>query len=267
MNRKMRYLFVLAVLLSVIACQRQEQLTIVQLCDPQLGMGIDGFDADVTRLEQAVRQINAIAPDMVVIAGDMVHEANDSLIAVFLDIIAPIKAPVLFTAGNHDLPEPVTEEKLQSYRAHYGNDFSSSSTKGWMIISANTQLWRIAPEKEINRQNELLRETLQKARKEKRPVIMLTHIPPFVESVDEKDEYFNISAQSRETILKLCEENGVFLWLAGHLHKTLKNDYGKISILTGETTSRNFDNHPFGFRLLTIYPDKHFDWEFVELKQ
>jgi predicted phosphodiesterase len=61
------------------------------------------------------------------------------------------------------------------------------------------------------------------------------------------------------------ERNGVFIWLSGHLHKTVNRNCGKIAILNGETTSVNFDRHPYGFRLLTVHPDNSFDWTFVPL--
>ena len=36
-----------------------------------------------------------------------------------------------------------------------------------------------------------------------------------------------------------------------------------MTILNPETSSRNFDKRPFGFRLLTIRPDATYDWKFI----
>ncbi|GHT47107.1 hypothetical protein FACS189454_09210 [Planctomycetales bacterium] len=248
------------------------KITLAQLCDPQLGFGKDGFDADVARLKQEIEMVNELQPDVVLFAGDMVNDiADEKAVKTFLKLIAEIKPPVMLTAGNHDLHDPVTDEGLKRYRDYFGQDFSTRECKGYLIISANSQLWwRAAPQEEQDRHEKLLRDALQSAKKKEQPVILLTHIPPFVKSIDEEDEYFNLPKPKRTELLQLCESSGVLLWLAGHTHLTAKRNYNDIAILNGETTSQNFDKRPFGFRLLTIYPDNKpdnkFDWEFQELK-
>ena len=239
-------------------------LRVAQLCDPQLGFEIDKLDGDIVRLEKAVQKINELVPDMVVITGDLVNDPNDDeVVATFQKIIAQIKPSVLLTPGNHDLPDPVTTEGLQRYRSRFGEDFKVIECKGRCFISANSILWRGTPSEASVRHDRLLRDALQKAKEEGKPVVMLTHVPPFVLSVDEADGYYNLPKATREDILRLCNENGVILWLAGHTHKTAQRSHEQITLLNGETTSRNFDGHPAGFRLLTIHSDQSFDWDFI----
>jgi 3',5'-cyclic AMP phosphodiesterase CpdA len=268
-QRKSIMLLAIAIALLPAGCSQHlpAKMTLVQLCDPQLGFGEDGFDADVLRLEKAIRQVNELAPDVVVVAGDMVNDVGDAqAIATVLEKLAQIKAPVLLTPGNHDIPDPVTAEGLQRYRTSFGKDFNTLEYKGRQIISANSQLWREAPPEESARNNQQLRNALQKAKKKGQPVILLTHVPPFVTSIDEPDQYFNLPKSKRDELLRLCEDNGVIIWLAGHTHNTSQRSHNSIAILNGETTSRNFDKHPAGFRLLTLFPDNHFEWEFNALK-
>ncbi|MDR3110129.1 MAG: metallophosphoesterase [Planctomycetaceae bacterium] len=245
----------------------REKITLAQLCDPQLGFGKDGFDADVARLKREIEMVNELKPDVVLFAGDMVNNvADEKSVKTFLKLVAEIKPPVMLTAGNHDLPDPVTDEGLKRYRNYFGQDFSPRECKGHLIVSANSQLWRAAVQEEQDKHERLFRDALQSAKRREMPVILLTHVPPFVKSIDEKDEYFNLPRSKRTELLQLCESSGVVVWLAGHTHRTAKRNYNNIAILNGETTSQNFDQHPFGFRLLTIYPDKKFDWEFQKLK-
>ena len=269
---------VLCMALFFTSCKEKEEvsttgiypsaLRIVQLCDPQLGYGEGGFDGDVANLEKAVMQINELTPDMVIITGDMVNDNNieEETISTFHHVIAHIKAPVLLTPGNNDIPS-VTTAGLQYYRDHFGNDFRVVECKGRCIISANSQLWwkENAPQEEVSFQDYLLLKTLRTAKNREQPVVMVTHIPPFNSSAEEDDDYFNLPKSKRKEALDLCKENNVFLWLAGHTHTTSKRNYGPITILNGETTSRNFDGRPLGFRLLTIFPDNRFDWEFIPL--
>ncbi|MDR1603027.1 MAG: metallophosphoesterase [Tannerella sp.] len=175
--------------------------------------------------------------------------------------------PVVLTAGNHDLPDPVTAEGLKRYRSIFGDDFQTMDCKGKYLISANSQLWREAPQSEQDSHRRKLHESLELAKRKGQPVVMVTHIPPFVTFIDEPDEYFNLPVSLRSDLLMQCEKNGVFVWLAGHIHRTVQRTSGAITVLNGETTSRNFDERPAGFRLLTVYPDNRFEWEFVALAQ
>jgi len=239
-------------------------LRVAQLCDPQLGFGINELDGDTTRLEKAVQKINELTPDMVVIAGDLVNDSNnDEVVAAFRKIIAQIQPPVLLTPGNHDLPEPVTTTGLKRYRSRFGEDFKVVECQGRCLISANSIFWRGTSSEESVRHDRLLRDALKKAKEKGQPVVMLTHIPPFVTSVEEADEYYNLPKATRADILRLCNENGVILWLAGHTHQTARRSHERITLLNGETTSRNFDGHQAGFRLLTIHSDLSFDWDFI----
>ncbi|GEM_PF-47594 len=238
-------------------------LKIIHLCDPQLGFYEDSFDADLGRFYQAIEKVNQQKPDVVLIAGDMVNKMEERSLIAFFEAVKNIKYPVMYTPGNHDLPEPVTQEGLTRYRSAFGNDFVTAEYKGKMIISANSLLLKSGPDSERKAHDKKLRDALTKARSKNMPVIIMTHIPPYVESVNEKDEYFNLLLSDRQTLLKLFQDNGVFIWLAGHTHTTLERTYGSMAILNGETTSVNFDKHPYGFRLLTIQPDNTFSWEFI----
>lgn len=243
-----------------------QPLTMVQLCDPQLGFGKDGFEADLERLNRAIVKINQLNPDLVLVAGDFVNHQKDSTNSVFKEAISKVTVPIMLTPGNHDMPEPVTAEGLKQYRTFFGDDFQTLILKGRMIISANSLLWRDAPKEETEIQNKKIYAAMQKAKKNEMPIVMLTHVPPFNKTLDEPDEYFNLPLSCREDILKLFNKHGVIIWLAGHTHKTSKNHYGNIAILNGEGTSKNFDNRPHGFRLITLLSDKTFTWEFVDLE-
>jgi Icc-related predicted phosphoesterase len=248
------------------ATEENGSLRIAHVCDPQLGFGRDGFEADVKRFEQLVEQVNARMPDVVLIAGDLVNVVNDSSVSAFKDLLAKFQSPVILTPGNHDVPDPVTEESLKRYRETFGDDFVAWEGKGYLILSVNSQLWRQAPEEETKKQEQKLRQALKEAKEKKLSVILMTHVPPFVDEPEEKDQYFNLSQETRMKWLTLAKEGGAFLWLSGHTHRTGRRAYNGITLLNGETTSQNFDGHPFGFRLLTVCSDQQWDWDFQPLQ-
>ena len=87
------------------------EFTFIQMCDTQLGMG--GYDHDVKTFELAVAQINKMAPDFVLICGDLVGKANDKSFADFNRIKSGFKIPCHCAAGNHDVANKPTPESLE----------------------------------------------------------------------------------------------------------------------------------------------------------
>ncbi len=71
-------------------------LKVVQLSDLHIGRGVpDG------RIIQVVREVNALAPDLVVLTGDFVTSKRDPLARV-PQLLEPIAAPRVAVLGNHD---------------------------------------------------------------------------------------------------------------------------------------------------------------------
>ena len=67
----------------------------------------------------------------------------------------------------------------------------------------------------------------------------------------------------RKELLEAFEGAGVVAILAGHSHTTLANRWKGIQIATAETTSKNFDQRPFGFQVWHVRPGKE-PWHEVD---
>lgn len=240
-----------------------DTLLIAHLCDPQIGFGPKGIDDDLAALRAEIENVNALDVDLVVIAGDMVNRMDSTSIALFHDAAARIEAPLVLTPGNHDIAEPCTPAGLEKYRKNFGPDFSVNKIKGRTLISFNSLLLRGGPEEEVRDMNARLDSALIAAKAEGSPVILLCHVPLFEKDIDENDEYFNLPTSIRRPLLEKFRNYGATIWLAGHTHKTHRNEYGGVTILNGENTSCNFDGRPRGFRLLSISPDGSFSWDFI----
>jgi predicted phosphodiesterase len=234
------------------------------MCDTQLGMG--GYEHDVATFKAAVKQINAMKADFVVICGDLVDKANDKSFADFNSIKSGFKLPCYCAAGNHDVENEPTAETLRIYREKIGKDYYSVEHKGYTIVVANTQLWKAPLEGESDKHDAWFKKTLKTAKAKDSPVIIVVHYPLFVKQPDEEEGYFNIPPVKRKEILDLCEENGVVAFLAGHTHKQITNEYKGIQLVNGETTSLNFDKRPMGFRYWSVDEEKGLKHRFVEVE-
>ena len=87
----------------------------------------------------------------------------------------------------------------------------------------------------------------------------------FIESPDEKEVYSNLPIERRYEILELFTQNNVKAYLSGHRHQTIINSYENIQLVSGETTSKNFDKRPMGFRLWVVATDSIYH-QFVPLE-
>lgn len=236
----------------------------VQLCDTQLGFG--GYGHDLKAFRQAVRQINAAKPDFVVICGDLVDVHDEKSFADFIEIKAGLTVPCHCAPGNHDVGNNPTPESLQYYRDVIGKDYYSFEHKGYLFAVVNTQLWKTPIKGESEKHDSWLDRTLQTASDKSQGVVIVGHHPLFIKKPDESEAYYNLPPAKRRELLSLFEQHGVVAVLGGHTHKFMANEYKDIQLVNGETTSRNFDGRPRGFRIWQLAGPRPFKHEFIPLK-
>jgi 3',5'-cyclic AMP phosphodiesterase CpdA len=246
---------IIAFLVFSISCTQREQkpFSFVQLCDTQLGMG--GYEHDLETFNQAVKQINELDCDFVVICGDLVNKADDSSFTDFIDIMKGLDIPCHVAPGNHDVGNIPNDTTLGYYRKTIGKDYYEFQHKNYSFIVTNTQLWKSNIENESEKHDNWFKETLKAQKSKQDPVFVIGHYPLYTESPDEEEQYFNLPVATRRRILELFKENNIVAYLSGHTHELLINNYENIQLVNGETTSKNFDNRPFGFRLWQVSSD------------
>ncbi len=261
---------VLHALVSAAESPKTKTFTFVQLCDPQLGMSerFEGcsYADDVNSFRQAVKQINALKPDFVVICGDLVHSFSAKSIADFLRVKNEFTVPCYCVAGNHDVGEKPTAAYLQRYREAIGKDYYSFEHKGYTFVIANTQLWNLPLEGESKKHHDWVVQTLKEAKKRGSPVFMAGHYPLYVKNLEEKEDYCNLPLNIRKKLLPIYVESGVVAVLSGHTHKTIINNYQGIQLVTGEVTSKSLDHGPLGFRLWLITSPTSITHEMIPLE-
>ena len=109
-----------------------EPFTFAQVCDPQLGMPGPGYEQSVASFRQAVRRVNALRPDFVVMCGDYIHTAgnmnlwNDESITDFKQIKDGLAVSSYCAPGNNDVGNVPTVASLNRYREAIGKDYYSA---------------------------------------------------------------------------------------------------------------------------------------------
>lgn len=243
--------------------QKSDSFSFVQMCDTQLGMG--GYQNDVKAFTQAVKQINESEVDFVVICGDLVHHMHDSTITDFNHIKSKLHIPCYLAAGNHDVGNVPTDSSLSYFRRNITDDYYCFNHKNYTFVVVNTQLWKEDVAEESEKHDKWFKETLKTLGQDKNPLMVVGHYPLFIDTPDEDDNYFNLPQGKRTELLRLFENYNVKGYLSGHTHTTLINAYKGIQMVTGETTSKNFDKRPRGYRYWTVTPDTMFS-KFIPLQ-
>jgi len=85
--------------------------------------------------------------------------------------------------------------------------------------------------------------------------VVVGHFPIFIKDIEEKESYSNFPPEKRVEMLEFLKENNVVAYLSGHKHVYLNNNYKGIQLVTGESTSKNFDKRPMGFRKWDVSAD------------
>lgn len=233
--------------------------------DPQLGFGPGGEKAyanDLARFEKVIEAVNALHPDLCYIAGDMVNVASE-LERDWPRLVRRFTVPVVVTPGNHDMGNTLTKENVERFERVFGYEYTSVKVGSWRFISGNSQYWRPTAETaRRDRYEKWLAAELAGAKTRGEPIILATHISPVMWSLDEADGYENYPKEGRAERLDLYLKSGVKFYLSGHTHRMFARGMRGITLLNSETTCRNFDGLPFGFRLFTLHEDGTYTWNF-----
>jgi len=241
------------------------RITIAHCGDPQLGYdaefgGEAAYQACLKRLEREIAKINEVKPDCVCFAGDMVHDWQQAK-RDCPRLLKEIRCPWMVTAGNHDIPDARSEEQPRAFAEVFGCDHSAKTVKGWRIISFNGQF-----ERDPGHHAEYVAwrdAELAALKASGLPGVVLTHQPMLLEKVDEGDTKENYPKTIRKDLMDRMADAGVRFVLAGHTHRLQLRACRGIPVLNAETTCRNFDERPFGFRLLKADVALDYSWDFV----
>jgi hypothetical protein len=115
-----------------------------------------------------------------------------------------------------------------------------------------------------------LRAELAKAKQEPgKRLIVFQHIPFFLKTAGEPDQYFNIPMETRQRYLKLLHEYGVREVFAGHLHHNEEGHDGDLDMVGTGPVGMPLDGAKSGIRIVTLTGGKltHKYYDFGELPQ
>ncbi|KFD49510.1 hypothetical protein M514_09621 [Trichuris suis] len=250
------------------------------IADPQFGMlKPEQCDWSVEKalLDNTINAINALneQPCFVAFVGDLTHaepftNAKRAQIQDFISSVRNLRARALFLCGNHDIGDKPTIDSLRAYRQSFGSDYYSVDQLDSKFIFLNSQLffgYRDFVEESAMQWTWLTDLCNSVFVLPYRHVVVLQHVPPFVETIKEApkpirnlDMTFNLpDVNMRFNLLGKLGAVGVQQVFCGHLHRNaIAKDSGFEIVVTNSTTSVTNN----GYRLVRVYKE-HITHEYI----
>jgi hypothetical protein len=217
----------------------------------------------VNNFNRVIDQVNAADVDAVLVAGDLMQSARPEAFDAFKEMAGRFKAKAWFVAGNHDVgdkplpgkPATVTGGRMAQFEQMIGPAFFAEQILPRVrVIGITSSLLGsgLAREQE---QWDFLEKQLGHPRDG--ITLLLTHYPPFADSSDEPDAYFNMVTPARQRMFGLLQRGGVKTILSAHLHRPVEHDWDGIRIIGAPAVSFGLPEgqQKSGWTLVTLHAD------------
>ncbi|XP_038675305.1 serine/threonine-protein phosphatase CPPED1 isoform X1 [Scyliorhinus canicula] len=251
----------------------------IQGADPQFGLmkswkvgdcdnGGDEWQEEIKLTEQAVQAINKLTlkPRFFVLCGDLIHampgrpyrdEQTFDLKHILKGIDPSI--PLVFVSGNHDIGNAPTPDTISEFCKSWGDDYFSFWSGGVLYIVLNSQFFQDASNcTELEQAHDLwLNNQLAAAEQLKcKHVIVFQHIPLFLQSPDEENNYFNLETSKRLDLLQRFEKAGVKAIFSGHYHRNAGGMFNNLEMVVTSAIGCQLGEDKHGVRVVVVTEEK-----------
>jgi len=253
----------------------------IQMADTQLGFMNENqsWEEEIELASQAVEHINRLKPKFAVVCGDLIHcfpnqdaeqtirkKQVEDLIQIFNKVLPSI--PLVCVCGNHDVGNAPTRESIEIYERDFGRHYFSFAVGGVFYVALNSQLYSDpsgAPDL-YEEQHRWLEQQLDGAHRSNkfRHLVVFVHIPLFLKTPQDPDEYFTIPQVRRKRLLQLLIRYKVRACFAGHYHRNAEGkayyDEGKkgeyMMMVTTTAVGKQLGDDKSGFRVVFVEENK-----------
>ncbi|XP_027695133.1 serine/threonine-protein phosphatase CPPED1 isoform X1 [Vombatus ursinus] len=251
----------------------------IQGADPQFGLmkawaigdcsnDGDEWEEEMRLTDQAVQAINRLnpKPKFFVLCGDLIHampgtlwRANQTkdLKKVLKDINKEI--PLVFVSGNHDIGNVPTSEAVDEYCHTWGDDYFSFWVGGVLFLVLNSQLY-VDSSKCPNlkkAQDQWLDTQLAMAKQKMcKHAVVFQHIPLFLKTADEEDNYFNISKPVRQELMRKFVNAGIKAVFSGHYHRNAGGFCNDLDMVVSSAIGCQLGEDTHGLRVVVVTAEK-----------
>lgn len=168
--------------------------------------------------------IAAQSPDLLIHTGDVTVDGADieEDLRHAAGLMRSLGVPFRAVPGNHDVGDaghprqPVTDERLARWRAHFGLDRWVEDIEGVRLVGLDAMLLGCG-NREGAAQAAWLDSIMEDAAD--RQIAWFLHRPLFLDNPDEPEGYWSVKPEPRARLIELVRRHSVALVASGHLHK------------------------------------------------
>ncbi len=231
-------------------------MRIVQLSDTHLFAAVDGNLRGMNTadsLARVVAQAQTLAPDLVLVTGDLSQDETPASYDRLRRLLAPLAVPIHYLVGNHDnsiaIQQAWGEQSAMSLRA--------LQLAGWNLVLLNSTVPGVVWGKLSPEAIDWLDAQLSQCQL---PTLMALHHPPIVPNSDWEGSVLT----NPEVLYQVVDRHShIRLVIAGHVHQPLHYQRGDVAYLTAPSTCLQYDQpkhsslewHYPGLRLVDLHPD------------
>ncbi|XP_042253566.1 serine/threonine-protein phosphatase CPPED1 isoform X2 [Thunnus albacares] len=234
--------------------------------------GGDEWAEEVELTNQVVEAINQLSPrpKFMVLCGDLVHAMPGTPFreGQERDLKAALKGtdpsiPLVFVSGNHDLGNTPTPGTVEHYCGAWGDDYFSFWVGGVLCLVLNSQLFydasacpQLKEAQETWLEQQLSRASSSSSTEPKpKHVLVFQHIPLYLKSPDEEDDYFNLQKAVRQNLLDRFKRAGVKAVFSGHYHRNAGGCHGGLDMVVSSAIGCQLGEDTHGVRVVVVTAD------------
>jgi 3',5'-cyclic AMP phosphodiesterase CpdA len=233
--------------------------TVVHLSDLHFGK------VDVKLLEPLRRRVLEIAPDVVVVSGDLTQRAKPEEFRQARAYLDTLPKPQVIVPGNHDIPLYNVFQRffspLDKYRRYISAELETSYIDGELgIVGVNTARSLVFKGGRINEdQVERVKDLLCKLPEEATKIVVTHH--PF-DMPDDWDDQHQVVGHAAMA-LKALARCGADVYISGHMHKAHAGEpsfpfdiggFRALMVAAGTATSTRSRGESNSFNALRVSP-------------
>ncbi|KAM4819938.1 serine/threonine-protein phosphatase CPPED1 isoform 2-T2 [Thomomys bottae] len=230
--------------------------------------GGDEWGQEIRLTQQAVQAINKLRPKpkFFVLCGDLIHampgtrwrkQQTEDLQRVLGAVDREI--PLVLVSGNHDVGNVPTAETVEEFRRTWGDDYFSFWVGGVLFLVLNSQLLHDAsccPALKLA-QDRWLEQQLGLARQRRcQHAVVFQHIPLFLQSIDEDDDYFNLTRAVRQELADKLAGAGIKAVFSGHYHRNAGGTYQNVDMVVSSAIGCQLGRDTHGLRVVVVTAEK-----------
>lgn len=212
-------------------------IKIIQITDTHIlddgAPSFNDFDtsASLKLVVETIKEKEADA-DLILLTGDLVHEATETAYQKLADHLATLTIPILSLPGNHDIPE-----RMRYVMGANGHDMGNLIKFGnWLVILLDTCVKGEHSGELSGAELEFLRSTLQ-SHPDAHCLIALHHHPVSINS-SWMDAMSLINAKEFFDVIDDFDQVRAIIW--GHIHQEFEAERKGVSLFGTPSTCLQF---------------------------